>query len=72
MIRGWLKQQLATDVVVHTVDNSTLRGLLEDTARDGIVLRAARFLDGGNGDGVHLAGELFVPRDKIAFIQVRP
>jgi hypothetical protein len=70
MIRSWLKQKLAVDVVVHTTDSSSIRGLLEDTARDGVVLRAARYLEGGSG--VPLGGELFIPREKILMVQVDP
>lgn len=55
---------------MHTTDDSTLRGFLEDMGSDGVVLRAARFVQ-TEGD-VALAGEVFVPRHKIAFVQVRP
>ena len=71
MIRGWLRRQLAASVVVHTTTDQSIAGVLEETARDGVILRAARFLDSPDAE-VPLAGETFIPREKIAFVQVSP
>lgn len=67
MRRRWLRRQFRRKVLVHTRDNQTLEGVLEADAPDGLVLRAARFLE---GDGqVPLAGEIFVPRENVAWLQ---
>lgn len=68
MIRGWLRHKLAEQVTVHTTTDQTIIGYLEETSRDGLILRAARFMDAEVA--VPLAGEVFVPREKIAFVQV--
>lgn len=65
--RDWLDEQLTRELVVHTVDNQTVRGLLDRVSPDGVVLAAARYL-GPEGE-IDLAGELFVPRAKVRFIQ---
>jgi hypothetical protein len=70
-VKGWLRRQLATSVVVHTTTDQSIAGVLEGTARDGIILRAARFLDSGDAQ-VPLAGETFIPRERIQFVQVIP
>lgn len=70
MVRGWLRRQLADEVVVHTTENMTIAGWLEEVSSDGVILRAARYVE-GDGD-ITLAGEVFIPRPKISFVQVRP
>jgi hypothetical protein len=67
-MRGWLRRQLAHSVVVHTTTDASISGILEFQAHDGIVLRAARFLEGS--DQISLGGETFIPREKIALVQV--
>ncbi|GAA2141532.1 hypothetical protein GCM10009760_25800 [Kitasatospora kazusensis] len=67
----WLRRQLASEVVVHTIEEQSIRGWLEEEAPDGLILRAARFLDAGENP-VPLAGETFIPRGRVAFVQVRP
>lgn len=69
-VGGWLRRQLADEVVVHTTEDMSIAGWLEEVASDGIILRAARYVE-GDGD-IALAGELFIPRSKICFVQVRP
>lgn len=71
MKRSWLRHRLAHSVIVHTVDDQSISGVLEEVARDGLILRAARFLD-SNDAQVPLAGETFIPRHKIALLQVVP
>lgn len=61
----WLDRVTADHVVVHTVDGTSFAGLLAETAADGVVLRAARMLD----HDVDLAGDVFVPRGRVAFVQ---
>lgn len=69
-VGGWLRRQLADEVVVHTTENLSIAGWLEEVARDGVILRAARYVE-GDGD-IALAGEVFIPRPKISLVQVRP
>ena len=69
-VRGWLRRQLASDVVIHTTDDITVRGFLEEVGRDGVILRAARYLEGQGA--IPLGGELFIPREKVRMVQVRP
>lgn len=68
MMRSWLRHKLASSVTVHLTTGDSVAGYLEETGRDGIILRAARFLD--TEASVAMAGELFVPRDKILLVQV--
>lgn len=68
MRRGWLRRKLAESIVVHLTTGDSVAGFLEETSKDGLILRAARFLD--NDTHVPLAGELFVPRERVLFVQV--
>lgn len=69
--RSWLRHQLAHSVLVHTTSDQSIAGVLEEVARDGVILRAARFLDSSDAQ-VPLAGETFIPREKIALVQITP
>jgi hypothetical protein len=66
---GWLLRRRRRSVTVHTRDEQTIEGILAMSAPDGIVLRAARYLD--TTSTIPLAGEVFIPRDRVAFIQVQ-
>lgn len=55
-------------MTVHLTTGDTVAGFLEETGRDGIILRAARYLD--TDSQVPMAGELFIPKDKILFVQL--
>lgn len=67
--RGWLVGQRLRKVHVHTVEDTTIEGVLAEDAADGVVLRAAAFHEGANHP-VQMQGEVFIPRQQIAFIQV--
>lgn len=69
-VGGWLRRQLADEIVVHTTQGQTIRGWLEDVSRDGVILRAPRYVEGEGS--IPLAGELFIPRERVLFAQVRP
>lgn len=64
--RNWLEQRRCDKVIVHTTDKVSLGGVLMSTGRDGIVLTAVRYLE---DEGVELGGEVFVPREKVSFMQ---
>lgn len=66
----WLKSKMLRQVYVHTTDDQTVFGVLEADAPDGLVLRAAILL--GESSRVPMAGEVFIPRGKVSFIQVQP
>lgn len=64
--KGWLDKISGERVLVHTVDNQTIEGALISVLRDGIVLRAPRLID---DQPVNVAGDVFVPRQKVALVQ---
>lgn len=66
-VSGWLRRQLATQCVIHTVDEQSIAGYLEEVARDGVILRAATHL---GETRVEIGGEVWVPRARIAWVQV--
>jgi hypothetical protein len=66
----WLNQRMARRVVVHTSDNQSIEGLLTSVAPDGLVLGAAIYLDSG-AEPVQLGGDIWVPRNKVALIQIK-
>lgn len=69
MKRSWLTRKLASSVTVHLTTGDSIAGYLEEVGRDGVILRAPRFLDAEQH--VPMAGELFVPREKVLFVQVQ-
>lgn len=66
---GWLDRVLKKQIVVHTVQDQSIEGVLMEATVDGVILRAARLLDSG-GKGTSMAGEVWVPRTNIAFAQL--
>ena len=72
----WLNRITHSTVVVHTVDKQSLKGVLRATYSDCLVLVDATFM-GPAGDGhgtmnVPVDGQVAVPRDKVAWVQVLP
>lgn len=63
---GWLAGRLHRRVIVHTADERSIEGLLVGEWPDGLVLRAATYLE----TGAELAGEVWVPRRQVLFAQV--
>ncbi len=66
--RHWLKRQVLTRVLVHTSDGSTVEGILDVAARDGLVLRSPKFH--GDEQEHSLKGTAYVPREQVSFVQV--
>ena len=64
--RSWLNTQAGARVIVHTKWGKSFDGTLTNLASDGIVLAAATVLD----DRVPVAGDVFIPRSQVAFVQV--
>lgn len=67
MRRNWLQTRKRDRVIVYTTEGDTLDGLLNEVAPDGLVLWDARVQ---SDQGVALSGEVFVPKDKVRFVQV--
>lgn len=67
MRRGWLRRQRTQSVVVYTTDEHTLEGVIERVSPDGVVLFDSQVR---SDDDVALAGLVFVPRERIRFVQL--
>ncbi len=67
---GWLARVERREIIVHTSDGQSFRGLLDAEEIDGLALRAVKLL-GDSGD-VPLGGEVFIPRARIEFVQSVP
>lgn len=65
----WFKQALKKKIVVHLVNDQSIEGALMATTRDGVILRAGVLL-GADGKRTQMAGETFIPREKVAFAQL--
>ena len=63
---GWLQGAVGRRVLVHTSDDRSIEGVVTVVAPDGIILRAARLLE---KTPVDLAGETWVPRSLVSFVQ---
>lgn len=67
--RGWLHNLERRRLIVHSADGSSIEGLLDTEAPDGVVLRSSRLLGPG---GTEMAGEIWIPRAQILFVQTVP
>lgn len=65
--KGWLPEIMAEEVVVHTRDDSSVRGILTQVTRHELVLSRAAYLQGERE--TELQGELGIPRANVAFVQ---
>jgi hypothetical protein len=63
---SWLEESIHRRLIVHTTDDRSIRGLLRLAADDGLLLWGAELLE---KEPVKLAGDVFVPRDKVSFVQ---
>ena len=66
---SWLEEKTARRLVVHTTDDRSIEGLLEFVGPDGVTLRAARLMA---KPPVDLGGEIWLPRETVAFVQTVP
>jgi hypothetical protein len=64
--RSWLRRRSGSRVVVHTTTDRSLEGTLVTVAPDGLVLVGARYLDAE----VDLGAEVYVPAERVAWMQV--
>lgn len=68
MRRRWLKRTLTRKVILHLKNDTSIEGVLVAGYRDGVALRHARVLN-SKAPATEMAGEVFVPREQIAFAQ---
>lgn len=59
----WFKRVLHERLIIHTLANLSIEGLLTEVGKDGIVLKTAKM---ANTD---LAGDIYIPREQVAFVQ---
>lgn len=69
MRKSWLKSVMTKRLLVHLTSGQSLDGSLTAIMADGIVLRAAKLL-ADSDKAVSMAGEVYVPREKVAFVQL--
>lgn len=65
----WLETMRREQLMLHLVDDSTVRGLVLEVTQDGILLTEAEYLGSAS---TMLGGQVFIARDRIAFTQVPP
>lgn len=68
-MKPWLRRLTLRSIHVNTPDE-TFEGVLLTEAPDGVVLTSAT-MHGPDG-AVKMAGNVFIPRDRISFVQVVP
>lgn len=65
----WLESVLTKRIVVHLKNDQSIDGSMVAEMHDGVILRAARLLNDG-APATSMAGEVFVPRENVAFVQL--
>lgn len=69
-MRGcWLKRVQTRKIIIHSLNDSSIEGLLVRSWHDGVTLRSASLLNSGS-DPTPMAGEVFIPREQIALVQL--
>ncbi len=66
---GWLRRRTKRRVLVHTVDDLSIAGVLMWTGREGVVLTMST-MRGDDSEDVELAGDQWISADRIRFVQV--
>lgn len=65
--QGWLERTVHRRILVHTVRDQSIEGILREECVDGLLLWQAK-MQGRNP--ILLSGDVFVPRAEVAFVQV--
>ena len=65
-MRRWRRSKVRARVVVYTTDGATFEGVLETESLDGVVLMVAALNE------TKLPGHVFIPRDRVSFVQIPP
>lgn len=68
---SWWDGVQRKSVLVHLVDERTIRGVVSQICPDGVLLVSAEYLEDGGGR-VEMAGQVFVPSERVAFAQQEP
>jgi hypothetical protein len=68
---AWLQSVTLRRLHVHMLNEQTIEGTLATNAEDGLVLKAA-VLHQAQQPSIPMAGDVFIPRERIAFIQDVP
>jgi hypothetical protein len=71
-LRGsWVKSKTHYRLLVHTVHDDSIEGVLTIVAADGLILEGAE-LHRSDGGRVPLAGPTFIPKENVRLIQTAP
>lgn len=65
----WLDRVMRKKIVLHTLNDQSIEGVLMEQTADGIIMRASSLL-GSDGKRTPMAGEVFIPRENVAFAQL--
>lgn len=65
----WFEASLRERIVLHTKNDQSFEGSLMAATADGVILRAAKLLGPARTADRELPGEVFVPRENVAFCQ---
>ena len=68
---GWWERAHKRHVMVHQTDDRTIRGYVKEVAPDGVLLASAEYLP-DQGAPMPLGGEVFIPRERVNWVQVLP
>lgn len=69
MAKTWLTRQTRQRLILHTTADQTFEGILWETFPDGVLLRDAALVVGDKGQKTPLAGEVWIPRLTVLFVQ---
>jgi hypothetical protein len=67
---SWLVRVLRKRIIVHTLDDKSIEGVLMEVVEDGVILRAAKLLGATRPQDVAMAGETWVREANISFAQL--
>ena len=67
--KNWLDRVTTRKILVHQRNDQSIEGLLILNLHDGIVLRSAVMLQ-EKGDPIPMAGEVYIPREQVALVQL--
>lgn len=68
---AWIERVLKKRVLVHLDTDQSIQGVLMEQAEDGLILRAAKLLSNeADVEDTMIAGETFVPQERIVFAQL--
>ena len=68
---GWWERSIKRLVMVHSTDDRTIQGYVKEVAPDGVLLASAEYLP-DQGPRVPLGGDVFIPRERVNWVQVLP